>query len=189
MMVSGAVLVNKILLTGRPGVGKTTVVRRVLERMRGVAGGFLTEEIRRQGRRLGFLVTDIRTGQTGTLAHVKRKGGPRVGKYVVDVAEFERIGVAALREALKRPGSIVIDEMGKMELSCPAFAEAVLQVLDSGHPVLATVPVFRHPFIDALRRRDDLRLITVTAENRGGLPDEIVRFFSEGVGPETDEAV
>ena len=54
MAVSGAALTNNILLTGRPGVGKTTVVRRVLERMGGVAGGFLTAEIRRQGQRLGF---------------------------------------------------------------------------------------------------------------------------------------
>ena len=100
----------KILITGRPGIGKTTVIQKVLERMKPMAGGFFTEEIRKRGNRLGFRVRDIHTGKEGILAHVEHRGGPRVGKYGVDIDSFEEIGVAALVEAMGREGCVVIDE-------------------------------------------------------------------------------
>ena len=168
----------KILLSGRPGGGKTSVVRRTVERLSVVAGGFWTEEIRRQGTRIGFRVTDIRTGREGILAHVDYRGAPRVGKYGVDVPAFERIGVKALREAMRCDGCVVIDEIGKMELCSEAFAEVAAEVLDSDQPVLGTVPVYGHPFLNALRRRRDVRFFDVTAANRDGLPQQIAALLN-----------
>ncbi len=173
----------KILLTGRPGVGKTTVVRRALAAGIPLAGGFTTEEIRRAGRRVGFKVTDVHSGTEGALARADRTDRPRVGRYGVDVAAFDAVGVGALRAALGRPGCIVIDEIGKMELCCGSFEPAVREVLESDHPVLATIPVARpgapnatarvgggQTFLDALRRRPDVSLIEVTRANRDELP-------------------
>ena len=92
-------MATNILVEGRPGGGKTTLIRKVVALGIPLAGGFLTEEIRQSGRRVGFRVEDIHSGGGGILAHVDRKGRPRVGKYGVDVASFDRIGVNALREA------------------------------------------------------------------------------------------
>jgi nucleoside-triphosphatase len=64
-----------LLLTGRPGVGKTTVIRAVVARLHGKAGGFYTEEIRERGRRTGFRLVAL-DGTTGTLASVNVSGGP-----------------------------------------------------------------------------------------------------------------
>ena len=171
-------MTSRILLTGRPGVGKTTIVRKVIDSGIPLAGGFLTEELREGGRRAGFGVTDIHTGREGVLSHVRRKGRPRVGKYGVDVASFDRIGVAAVREALARPGCIVIDEVGKMELFSEAFGEAVTAVMDSGHPVLCTIPVHRIGFVDRLRQRRDVTLIEATAANRDELPDRLIEMLA-----------
>ena len=167
----------KVLLSGRPGVGKTTVVRAVVGAGIPLAGGFTTEEIRQSGRRLGFGVQDVHSGERGVLAHVDRKGPPRVGKYGVDVASFERIGVAALREALGRPGCIVLDEIGKMELCSAAFREAVTAVMDSDCPVLATIPAYRLAFVDRLRQREDVTILEATCANREGLPQRIVEML------------
>ena len=167
----------KILVTGRPGSGKTTVIRRAVSGLDAVAGGFCTEEIRVRGRRTGFRVKDIHTRQEGVLAHVDQEGGPRVGKYGVDLAAFDRVGVTALHEALRREGCIVIDEIGKMELCSQAFREVVTEVLDSDHPVLGTVAVSGHPFLSALRRRSDLTFVEVTPANRDELPQRLLELL------------
>lgn len=168
---------DKILLTGRPGIGKTTIVRKLVAMARPIAGGFLTEEIRVGGRRVGFRVTDIHYNAEGVLAHVDCKSASRVGKYGVDVATFERVGVGALRDALDRPGAVIIDEIGKMELFSDALPGVVTQVMDSDHPVLATIPVHRHPFLTALRQRSDVTTIEVTAASRDDLPDHLVAML------------
>jgi nucleoside-triphosphatase len=170
-------LAKKILITGRPGVGKTTVIRRVVAGGVRLAGGFVTEEIRRGGRRLGFRVEDLHSGADGILAHVDRKGRPRVGKYGVDVASFDRVGVQALREAMGRQGCVIIDEIGKMELCSQAFAEAAAAAMDADHPVLGTIPIHRHPFLDELRQRKDVTLVEVTFTNRDALPARLAAML------------
>src|ERR671922_1243146 len=88
----------KILLEGRPGVGKTTVARRLAEHLRAAdvsLRGFTTEELREGRRRVGFAVETF-AGERATLAHVDLPGPPRVSKYGVDVAAFERVALPAL---------------------------------------------------------------------------------------------
>lgn len=126
---------------------------------------------------MGFRVEDIHSGEQGILAHVDHAGGPRVGKYGVDVPSFERVGVGALRAALRREGCILIDEIGKMELYSEAFREAVADVFDSDRPVLATIPVHRNPFLDRIRQRGDVKLIEITRANRDALAQQLAKML------------
>ena len=178
--VAEADLATKVLITGRPGVGKTTVIQKVLSAVGSVAGGFLTEEIRQRGHRVGFRVRDLHDGAEGILAHVDRKRATRVGKYGVDVTSFERVGVKALREALRRRGAVIVDEIGKMELCSMAFRETVMEVMESDHPVLGTIPFHRHPFLSRLRQRDDIVLVELTMSNRAALPQRLVALLHHG---------
>jgi nucleoside-triphosphatase len=172
---------TNLLLTGAPGVGKTTIIRKVVEGMRVSAGGFYTEEIRVGGVRTGFRVIDLE-GNRGLLAHVDRReirSGdtarlPRVGKYFIGVSDFEQIGVRALAEALSSREILVADEIGKMELSSARFRSVVREALDSPRMFLAVIQQRADPFLDAIRGRSDVRLIRVTAGNRENLPEEIV---------------
>lgn len=173
-------MARNILVTGRPGAGKTTLVQKVIAAGIPLAGGFVTEEVRQGGRRAGFRVEDLRSGVEGALAHVSRKGRPRVGKYGVDVASFDRVGVGALRDAAGRPGCIVIDEIGKMELCSSAFREAVTAALDCDAPVLATIPIYRLGFVDQLRARQDVLLIEITHSNREALVGRLAELLGGG---------
>ena len=112
------------LLTGGPGVGKTTIIKRALERARISAGGFFTEEIRAVGVRQGFRIVTL-DGESATLSHTDIGSPYRVGKYGVDIEALERVGVAAIREAVRQHELVVIDEIGKMELFSSVFKEAV----------------------------------------------------------------
>ncbi len=169
-----------LLLTGRPGVGKTTVIRQVVARLGETAGGFYTQEVREEGQRIGFRLVAL-DGPVGTLAGVDVASPYRVGKYGVHLPDLEQVGVAAIRRALARPNVtvVVIDEIGKMELFSPAFRQAVQEALAGPKPLLATVMAGPHPWVDAIKARPAGTLIEVTPANRQGLPDRIVRWLRE----------
>jgi nucleoside-triphosphatase len=164
----------RLLLEGRSGIGKTTVARRLLALLRDAGitlGGFVTDEIRRGGHREGFAVQTV-AGQRGVLAHVDLPGPPRVGRYGVDLAVFERVALPAMAVP-RQAGVVVVDELGKMELASAAFRDAVSDLLERDVAVVATVQVHPHPFTDGLKRRPDLRMERVTERNRDALPERL----------------
>lgn len=166
--------VARVLLEGRPGVGKTTAARRLLDLMRrdGIAvGGFTTVELREAGRRVGFAVETV-NGDRAVLAHVGRPGPPRVGKYGVDVAAFERLAMPALAAPAQL---VVIDELGKMELTSAAFRAAVRDVFTRPVDVVAAVHAFAHPVTDELKARPDVEVLRITLHNRDSVPDQLRR--------------
>lgn len=160
------------LLTGRPGAGKTTCLRRALARVALPAGGFFTEEIREQEQRVGFALVTLR-GERAILAHARRRGGPRVGRYGVDVEALESVGVPALLDAIRTRVLVVIDEIGKMEMTSAAFRRAVEAALAGGGPVLGTILRPAHPWADEIKRHAAVRLIEVTPANRDALVEQL----------------
>jgi nucleoside-triphosphatase len=111
-------------------------------------------------------------GERATLAHVDFPGPPRVSKYGVDLAAFERVALPALEKV--QPGDIVvIDELGKMELASEAFCRTVRDLFERPATIVATVQLARHPFADALKQRPDVETIGVTTSNRDELPQQL----------------
>ena len=161
------------LLSGKPGVGKTTVIKKALSNREGKAGGFYTEEIRVGGTRQGFQIVTLE-GQSAILAHIDIKSPYRVSKYGVDIAALERVGVAAIREATRNCDIVVIDEIGKMELFSSAFKEAVLEAINSGKKVLGTIMLNSHPWADEIKRHPNVDVILLTRENRDQVLDKIL---------------
>jgi len=167
-----------VLVTGPPGCGKTTLIRRAVAELGVPAAGFYTEEVRSAGRREGFALVTL-DGRRATLASVRIRGPHRVSRYGVDVEALESVGLPALEEAAAGSKLLVVDEIGKMELFSQRFREAVVRALDAGGPVLATVMLSRHPFADALKARDDVRLIHLTPENRDRVLSDVVAVLRQ----------
>ena len=162
------------LLTGRPGVGKTTCLRRAVERLGRPAGGFFTEEVRRRGTRAGFALVTL-DGERAMLAETGRREGPRVGKYAVDLEALDRIGVPAIRRAIAAGAVVVVDEIGRMELASEAFRAAVAEALASEAPILGTILAGPHPWADRIKRDPRVTVLEVTLATRDALPAELAR--------------
>lgn len=164
-----------LVLTGRPGVGKTTVIKRIADELDGLAGGFYTEEIRGPDeRREGFRLVTLEGDQV-VMAHKNLRGHerPRVSRYGVNVEAIEQVGVSALRQAMASHLVVIVDEIGKMELLSRAFRRAVTEAVASQSPVLATAMSRPHPWVDELKQNRQVEVWAVTPVNRDRIPERV----------------
>ena len=164
---------KNIILTGPPRVGKTTVIRTLVKALEDGCAGFYTEEIKEQEERVGFRLHTMQK-KSCVLSHRDIKGHIHVGKYGVDLECVDGIGATAIKRGIKAGKTIIIDEIGKMEIISRSFRLAVLDALDSKCAVIGTMLFKRQPFCDSIRSRKDVEIIEVTEENREKLPGMIL---------------
>jgi nucleoside-triphosphatase len=165
-----------ILLAGRPGVGKTTIIREIAERLGNSAGGFYTAEIRKGGRRQGFKIITL-DGEEGILSHVDVKGPPRVSKYGVNLRDLEGIGVTALIQAVTNERCVVVDEIGKMELLSQRFREVVLAAIEGDSTVVGTVLKAWNPWVDDLKALPQVTILEATEANRDHMAQRVLSLL------------
>lgn len=165
----------KVLITGLPGCGKTTLCRKIIQALKDKKiCGILSEEIREGGERKGFRIVDIKTGAEGVLAHVSLMEGPRVGKYRVNLSDVEKFSSAVEGDC----DLIIIDEVGPMELHSERFISAVRAAFESDRNVIATIHYkSRHPLVEELKRREDVTIYEINQANRDTVLKEILRRF------------
>ncbi len=164
---------ENILITGVPGIGKTTLMMKIIEAMKGVGPvGFYTDEIREKGIRTGFSLTSV-TGGRSTLSHIDIKSRFKVGKYGVDVAGFEAF-IEQIPFFDDKTGVIVIDEIGKMECFSTKFTKLIRALLDSEKFFIATIALKGEGLIAEVKRRPDIKLYEITRDNRNDLLQRIL---------------
>ncbi|KAJ9172558.1 hypothetical protein P3X46_015783 [Hevea brasiliensis] len=176
-----------LLVTGPPGVGKTTLIMRVFESLKTSnpnlkIQGFYTREIREESERVGFEVVTL-DGQKAPLASTtvstpESFRWPTVGKYKVDLASFESLALPELQ--VKEDADLfIIDEVGKMELYSSSFFPAVLKVLESNVPVLASIPIPKFgrdiPGVARLRNHPGATIFTLSPSNRDAVKELIYK--------------
>ena len=173
------------MLTGRPGVGKTTMVNRVYEHYSKNGfkiEGLTTREVREGGARTGFMITDLSSGKEGWLARKEPGAGPRVGSYVVVPDDLEKIGVAALERSMNGAADLVIvDEIGPMEMTSVSFRNNISRVLNGYRAVVATVKFgSRYPEVENIRQKS--LHWEITKENRESIYRRLTRQINDWIG-------
>ncbi|UCH21139.1 MAG: NTPase [Deltaproteobacteria bacterium] len=164
---------KNILITGVPGIGKTTIIVRLLEALKGFcAAGFYTKEIRQGGIRKGFELIDL-TGKKSILSHVSIKSPFRVSKYGVDIQGFEEF-LDAIAFFDPATDVIIIDEIGKMECLSQKFNTLLEKIMDAEKPLIATIALKGSGIIRLIKERPDVRLFELKPDNRQSLLRDIL---------------
>ena len=168
---------KNILITGLPGVGKTTLIKKVSEELRDLhLVGFYTAEIREKGARKGFELICF-DGRRGILSHTDIKGPHRVGKYGVDIKGFEYL-LESIPFLAPATNLIIIDEIGKMECLSLKFRLLIEDILNSEKQVVATIALKGSGLIEEIKKRDDIRLMEITQSNREPLVSEVLKLLN-----------
>lgn len=182
----------RLLLTGRPGCGKTTLLSRIALHFPDMVCGFLTYEVRRNKKRFGFAISPLSLYTTSSplealpktvFASVEIRSRIRVGKYGVDVARFEMTAIPEMEKSLNQDRKLVIiDEIGKMELASSRFREMLDAVFRTRNVVLASVHAHKHPYTDELKSRPDVLCWSLTPANREEIFEEVLNLVCGGMG-------
>ncbi len=167
---------KNILVTGPPGSGKSTLIERTARQIEGPLTGFYTRDIREKGARVGFSIETL-DGKKGVLAHIKSESKVRLGRYKVNLKEFEDIAIPAMKPS-QRDEIVIIDEIGKMECFSPAFRTALIKTLDSGNRIIGSIAQKGTPFIEKIKQRRDVLLVPISKENRDAILASLVERFS-----------
>lgn len=169
-----------LLLTGHPGIGKTTIIKEALKTLGDRAGGFYTQEISGPGGRKGFELITL-GGKRITLAHkeLRKRTAPRVGRYGVDVKALERVGVTALRQAIQAGKVVVVDEIGRMELFSTPFQTTVMEAILGSNVVLGTILLKAHPHADLFKSLAPVTVWEVEERNRKKMAQRVIGWLQE----------
>ena len=165
----------KIFISGKPGVGKTTLLKNVSDVLKksGVEfGGFITLEIREHGTRKGFEVIDIITGKREVFASIDFNES-RVGKYGVNVKRFEEVAIPAVERGIKS-GFLLIDEIGRMEMKSQWFNEKIRRILNSKIYLIATL---HRNYVKSFKNYGEIYIITL--DNRKFLFNKIIKMVKK----------
>jgi nucleoside-triphosphatase len=163
---------SNILVTGLPGIGKTTFIINLADELKDLfKAGFYTTEIRETGVRKGFELVSL-DGRKSILSHVDTKSDYRVGRYGVDVKGFE-VFLESLELSHSDADILLIDEIGKMECHSRMFREMMTFLLDSEKPLVATISLWGEGLISQIKQRPDVQRIELTPANRESLVTEV----------------
>ncbi len=169
---------HTLILTGRPGIGKTTIIKAFIAQLADRAGGFYTEEILGPGGRKGFRLITL-DGRSDVIAHMDFKSRSMVGRYGVKVEVIDQLGAGAIRSAIDHNPIVIIDEIGKMELFSSPFQSAVLKAIGSSKIVLATAMQDDHPWVAAVKALPTVTVWRVDKVNRGKMLEQIKQWLTE----------
>ena len=169
----------KVLITGSPGVGKTTLIKSLCEDLN-KCSGFYTEELRQGGKRTGFDIVTLDGSTRAPLARVNTSvKGPKVGQYTVIISDFELLAQKSLNsKSIESSQYVIIDEIGKMENFSSKFQGMVRKIFesDSKH-IIATIPMKNEGIglVKEIVNRSDTEIIEVTKDNRDFIKDIILQ--------------
>ena len=170
----------KILITGLPGIGKTTLCKRLYERLKTKykVGGIISVEMRKGSVREGFKMINLENGEELLLAKKGLKSKYRIGSYGVLVENVDKIS-DVIKKSVETNDITIIDEIGPMELLSEKFSKTIMDVFTLDKNIIATIHYkSNHPVIRRIKNRKDCVIYTLNKGNRERIFFEILEKFN-----------
>ena len=175
----------KIGITGLPGSGRTKLLLSLVEMLESEkkkVGGILTKPVIEDGKVTGFMMQDYMTKEEVMVASTHITSRNRIDQLGIDKDKLGIISMNAIKRAVYEADFVIIDEIGKVQLTNEYFNKAVLNALKSNKPIIMTIyKKSRSSLLQEIRRRDDIRMLEVTPVNRGILSFKIFNVLKESL--------
>ena len=169
---------NALIVGGR-GVGKSTLIRRVLKELgRPVFGYETKKEAQPEDPLLGCPIYIYDAGKPHRRTPENFIGYHRAADAAAVTAAFDR-HAPRLMAPVPEADLVELDEIGFLEAGSKAFCQAVLQLLDGDRPVIAAVKDRDIPFLNTIRAHPATRCFQITEENRDALYEEVLAFMRQ----------
>lgn len=157
-------------LTGKRQVGKSTLIKKAIHGLKLSPGGFMVQAVGARGDWRAFYLEDpkeVMDGQ-GPLYLPERCFAYRdtLDQWKIEPRVFDREGVHLLKKDLLTRDLVMMDELGRFEKDALIFQEKVHELLTSTKIVLGVLKDEKNPFLDSIRERKDVKILTVTWENQ-----------------------
>ena len=166
-----------ILITGQPGIGKTTLIKKLAQKTGDKGGGFYTQEVRQSGARIGFEIVTF-NGQKCWLSKKSRErcfeDEVQFKSYRVNLSGIEKVAVPSLLNARDDGKIVFVDEIGPMEIFSNIFCNTIRELLnDDSLRMIGTIVRRPYRFADEVKKHPRVRIMEVTHANRDTLDQQI----------------
>lgn len=163
-----------LFLTAKPRTGKSTAIKKIVSEIgKDKCVGFITEEIKEEGKRVGFKIITM-DGREGVLASITTISDVRLSRYGIDIKTFEDLCISTISNIEDSNKIIIIDEVGPIQMFSERFKKALIEALGNSNDIIGTVFFDQHPWIDGFKEIEGVKLINVTVENRDEIPNMIL---------------
>lgn len=154
---------HKLLLTGRPRCGKSSLLQKNLTGL--PLSGFAMQRLTRGGETWAFRLLDL--AEEPYVTHLESEESwddiaislLAPGKWRGNTRVFEGKGRRALEKCLQANDLAVLDELGIFESEALNFQQAVFDILDSDLPVLGVLKDKHSPFLDQVRAHPAVEIV------------------------------
>lgn len=151
-----------ILLTGKYNIGKTTLLKRLLDELNLEYSGYTSSAIEEDKAIIGFKMNAM--DEQNESFTIGIKDTPFTCQPVTEA--FEKKGTNLLKRSLEKTKSVIIlDELGFLESEAHNFQKAVFDCFDSPQLVIGILKGRNTPFLMAIRAREDIHFFNVTDFN------------------------
>lgn len=164
-----------LFLTGDKQVGKSTLLRRLIEARKLDCAGFETRAFFLNGERRGFTLhgrIEMPPYRNDCIccARIEEK------RAVPVLPVFEENGVLILKRSLASPAPfLLMDELGRLEREASGFIAQIEACLDADKRVLGVLQKCNSAHVARIAQRADVTVLTVTPENRDELLEWLCR--------------
>lgn len=163
----------KILLTGPIGVGKSTIIDKVVKTMNIKKTGFYTKPVIINNAVIGYKMYDYQRRISPFWIGIK--DSPLSCRPIT--ANFDEYG-SRIIENLQNTSMVILDEIGFLERNAKIYQDKLTDLLDSDTNILGVIKPKNNPFLNDIKNRPDIILVEVTVENRNWTPFFIIQIFN-----------
>lgn len=170
-----------IFLTGNPGVGKSTLLCKIVEKLKKMKSqnlrmdGFLTKEIIKSGKRVGFTTETLDKTQSGQISKKDKNN------YLLNNELMDNLIIPTIMKGIENGNTnlLIIDEIGPIQSQSELFKESIKKAIDTHRiSILGIIANNENDeFSEEIKCNFRTNIITVNHENRDKLIDEIINEF------------